>query len=299
MRASCPTRLAVVGIALLGLTPTKGGAELTPAASRDDADIFLSGALVGASGEDTVYSWDFKLTYPKASKLLGVTRNSQWDRWRVCSPMVEFIANKGTDANPDRVNVSAQIGFLWDTRKEAPSALTSIHWLTRAGGEADRTLDTRDVIIATLGRAIFRTFKGGGNKKFAVTPEVEAGVEVGENYQNVLSKDGSGSVLRTYGALRYRQELGSSKWVFSASYQYRALLRDEVFGEEMGGEIVRRLTSKPRDFVDATVDFSPTEYLSIRPGYKRGSLPPAFTFVDSEFSLSLVFSAAVRPPEGQ
>src|SRR5262245_60533375 len=87
----------VIALILGAATPSLAQLTLEPAKDRAEADVFLGGALTSASEASTVYTWDIKLTYPRVFRALDTDQR----RWLSTSPIVEFVANKGTDANPD------------------------------------------------------------------------------------------------------------------------------------------------------------------------------------------------------
>lgn len=154
---------------------------LVPATDKASADIFLSGALTSAANAETVYTWDVKLTYPRVETRLGRSSN-----WLLASPVFEFAANKGTNANPDRIAAggAAAIDFFTGsiTRRLVPDVL----WLHTVTGEFDRDRTTRGLMYQMAGRLAFRTFFTGARAPLAFVPRVEGGFELGENYVNRL-----------------------------------------------------------------------------------------------------------------
>jgi hypothetical protein len=96
---------------------------------------------------------------------------------------------------------------------------------------------------------------------------------------------------------------GREAFVLVASYQIRELLQDEAFARKIDGTMTRVLDSKHRSFLDIGVDVGLRGFASVRPRFRRGSLPPAYSFVDNEFSISFEFKGTVprsvcdrRPP---
>src|SRR5213594_105289 len=81
-------------------TPALAQFGLTTAKTRNDADIYLSGAMVGQNNVSTTYQWDIKFSYPRFYQ--GYQQDT---RWLTLSPVVEFTATKGTNANPDKVKL--------------------------------------------------------------------------------------------------------------------------------------------------------------------------------------------------
>ena len=275
-------------LVLLMLALARGAAAqaLEPAADKSSADIFLSGALTAAGNADTIYTWDIKFTYPKIEKRLGSS-----DHWFVASPTLEFVANKGTNANPDRIAVGGVGEVHFYTFGLFGRQIPNVVWSNVVTEEFDRDRVTRALAYQTAARLAFRTFSFR-NASVAFVPRVEGGVEVGQNYENRLQSDGSGRVTRLYGGATVYQELGVPWLTLSFAYQVRRPLQEEIFLRKHGdGRVELRLTKETRHYVEVAPLFKVGKWFSLKPTYKHGSLPPAFNYVDGEFSLSLLFSA--------
>jgi hypothetical protein len=286
-------------VAVLGSArPTFAQFGLEPARDRAEADVFVGGALTTAREAETVYAWDIKLTYPRVFRALDRDQR----RWLSASPLVEFVANKGTDANPDYVRIGGQFGLIFD-RSEAivdgPSrpVITELQWLTQVAGEFDRGLDTRGWAATSLARVILGTFGPapvpGSSRAFAFVPLLDGGVEVGTNVRNLLEPKGSGTVVRLYGGVNALQELGRETLVLLGTFQVRGLFRDEVFARKIDGRTSRVVNKESRWFLELGLDVGLGGFASLQPRFRRGSLPPAYSFVDNEFSVMFEFKGAV------
>jgi hypothetical protein len=294
------SRWVALGIALVIGTaaPVLGQFELEPAKDRVEADVYAGGALTTAQDADTVYAWDIKLTYPRIFRAL----DREQRRWLSTSPILEFVANKGTDVNPDRARVGGQVGLLFDRSEAIVDAtsrptITEVQWLTDVAGEFDRGIDTKGWIAASFARFLFRTFgpppAPGSSRALAFVPLLDGGVEMGSNVRNRLDPEGSGAIARLYGGVNVFQELGRESLVLTATYQVRGLLRDEVFARKINGTVTRVLDSETRSFLDVGLDVGLMGFASVRPRFRRGSLPPAYSFVDNEFSITFEFKGVV------
>lgn len=251
--------------------------------SRSLSDIYLAGSLVSAKGTDTIYSWDIRIAYPKL-----INKNLKGGkRWFSLSPLVEFVANEGTDANPDRGKIAGQICYKFDPTN-GQRTIIETQWLTDIGAEFDRDIETRNFNVGTFLRLLFKTF---GHNRYAFVPELEFGFEFGRNFRNKISEKGSGNFGRIYIGFNVYQELGSENIVLLANYQYRGLLRNEVFSEKIEDEFAWSLTKKARHYVEVGISIPIGELFSITPKFKRGSLPPAFTFINNQFSVNLELKA--------
>jgi hypothetical protein len=71
------------------------------------------------------------------------------------------------------------------------------------------------------------------------------------------------------------------------TYQYRDLLRDEIFTEASDALASRFLSRKPRHYCDAAIRFPIASYLAFRPEHKWGSLHPALPFMDHQYLLNI------------
>ena len=101
--------------------------------------------------------------------------------------------------------------------------------------------------MSTFLRLLFRTF---GHNGYAFVPEAELGTEFGKNFRNLISEEGYCNFGRIYFGFNAYQELGAENRVLFATYQYRGLLKNEIFGEKIEREIVRSLTKKARHYVE-------------------------------------------------
>ena len=284
-KAKARSALAAVVLSLWGIPA--GAQALEPATSKAEADIFLAGSLTAASNADTIYAWDIKVTYPKLERPLGSSAN----HWLVASPRLEFMANKGTNANPDRISIGGSAEILFFTSEATRRLLSTVNWANVVAGEFDRDRTTKALAVQTLTRFMFRTFLPAPSFEFL--PMMESGFETGNNVQNKLSPTGSGPVARLYAGVNVTQRLGQPGIALTGTYQVRRPLRDEVSlrVRRTATEIV--LSTRTRQYAEIGLVFTPSQvkFLAIRPTYKRGSLPPAFTYVDNEFSLSFQFAA--------
>jgi hypothetical protein len=83
--------------------------------------------------------------------------------------------------------------------------------------------------------------------------------------------------------------------VFSitGTYRLRLLAFDEPFVETVHQVTTVSLTTKPRNWVQANVNYAPWrfKYLSLNAKYEYGELPPLFTLVNHQFSLGFTLQA--------
>jgi len=76
----------------------------------------------------------------------------------------------------------------------------------------------------------------------------------------------------------------------TAEYVRRWPVRDEVLTstDTTGNVVTTSINTKPRDDVNGGMSLDFTKYAGVRFGYERGSVPPAFRFVDNKVTFGLV-----------
>ncbi len=149
--------------------------------------------------------------------------------------------------------------------------------------------------MQSIVRGVFRTFGPDQHvDTLGFVPWLEAGVETGKNVENKLQPDGSGTIGRFYAGVNAYQRLGLPWIAVTGIYQFRRPFREEVFlrKSEIGTDL--RLSKDARHYTEIAVVINVQKFLSIKPTYKRGTLPPAFNYLDNEFSLALQFGAKAQ-----
>jgi hypothetical protein len=288
---------------------------LTKANGREDSDIYASGTLVGAQNATTIYAFDAKFayryfthTFQRFNRSLQQNESTRWDiRTR---PLLEYVTNKGTRSSPDKINLGAELGLVRRFVR-SPTAQgvgkvkpRNIQLVFNPRGEFDRKATTRSFVSGIFSRTVFPTLPGLNASFLNIAPLIEAGIEQGHNYRNKLQQEGSGRVSRWYAAFvatiwhcefdAMEKSRNPCKWsdkVVELRYEYRGPRRDEIVTERSEAPEVRFLSTKPRHYADIALRIPITPYIAIKPQYKWGSQPPAFPFLDHQYTLNLEMSA--------
>ena len=267
---------------------------LNKANGRNDADIYASATLVGAASATTIYAFDLKFAY----------RQKYWpinDNWVFrARPLFEFVTNKGTRTSPDRVNLGGEAAFARSftrplrargLRKAQP---TEVSLVANPRGEFDRKFDTRNFVGGTFTRIVFPILPGPNPARVNLAPVLELGTENGTNFSNRLQPAGSGAIARIYGGFSgivWHRRLEPRSPFLQLGYQYRGPLRPEIYTELADSPGIRYLSGKPRHYVEAGLTIPINNYVAVKPQYKWGSLPPAFSYLDHQYTLNLEVSA--------
>lgn len=280
------------------------GQGLEEANSRDDADIYASGSLVGASNAQTIYSFDVKFAYREYRTHIGSFQGPWYFRAR---PLLEYVTNEGTSTSPDYVNLGGEVGFFRQMERPKTGVRwlrpTSLEFVFNPRAEFDRDISTRNFVTSSFLRLAFPNSPEHASL-LNVNPSLQVGVESGVNYSNALQAQGTGTIVRLYGGIsaifwhcgkdpktHQRDQCDVSGRNLELRYQYRGPLESEVFTQRSDDPAIRFLSTKPRHYFEAGLRIPVFSYFALRPQYKWGSLPPAFSFMDHQYSLNLEVSA--------
>jgi len=293
---------AVFVLCLLLSATSLYGAGLEEANTRDEADVYASGTLVGASNAQTIYAFDVKFAYRQyKTHLPGSSFKSKW--YLQARPLLEYVTNQGTSTSPDYVNLGGEVGLFRQFRRGGPFRPDSVEIVFNPRAEFDRSVSTRNFVVATFARLPFPNYPDRPSPVNLHT-SLELGMESGHNYSNVLQPQGSGTIARAYGSLSLlfwhcgidpdthaRKQCEAGKRNLELKYEFRAPLQQEIFTQTLQDPAVQFLSSKPRHYFEAGVRIPVFSYFALHPQYKWGSLPPAFSFLDHQYTLNLEVSA--------
>jgi len=253
----------------------------------------------------TIYTFDVKYAYRNKTWRLG---NSKW--YGEVRPLLTFVTNKGTRSSPDALNLGGELGVLRFLRRSQkhPYALkpTTFELILNPRGEFDRKFDTRSFTTAAFARFGFPTYPLAS---VGLSPSSELGTENGVNFSNKLQKNGSGQVVRLYSSVsvvvsycpstasgsRACVDKGWRSTNLQAKYQLRSPFRDEILTLRNDSPGIRVLSSKARHYVEIGLKIPLMPYAALKPKYKWGSLPPAFSFLDHQYKLNIEVSGKHNP----
>jgi hypothetical protein len=264
---------------------------VSPAKSRDDADVYISGSVAPAVGSGPTYSIDSNGKYIIRS--LGQTGAT------TLSAVGDIKTDNRPTADPDSFHwgipiqhVSANwyayqwstIGMDFDKKAQAMNLVSAPNFtfiLNHDFKKPDPKINGVDDIVASIGL------------------NLTVGAEFGDNLRNdfaVVNKNDKGEtpffrgVPAISAGLVIPQILHLNKISVTSNYTARILTRDELFLETRNTkDPIPKLTSGTRNYLENNIQFMFTEYAGFQIKHKFGTLPPAFKFVNHSVSIGLVF----------
>jgi hypothetical protein len=295
---------------------------LKAAKDRDDADLYGSFSFLTGVGTSPIWVIDAKgggaltlqhLLHPKTSPKDAIHKS--WNRIRT-GLFADVQVNTDTKAPVDRTQIDPNsIRAFWKVfgTHRIGHRLYSMYWEVQpAGGEFNHSNPSSN-------------FVGGGKVQFVTLPFDNApldfnpqfGIEIGKNLNKPSVLFDHPVDLSHYDAIRrfvtgadadlykFRKQIKDPDDPYlvtvSGSYVARILFSPEPF--TVSTLVVDSTTGKParqkvvsmrqntRHNVSADINWNATKLLGLQLGYKFGSLPPLFEFVDHQVTIGLVFKA--------
>jgi hypothetical protein len=270
----------------------KDSLSFTAADGREDANIYLSGEVAGASGEKFNGSVDVKVEIP-FRKIIG-------NRVHIFNfPLFELKASSSPQADPDSMN----IGFSWEwpvwryrgETLEVP--IRRIIWRNAPKIESERDFDNTNFIWESRFRFMSRTYSA---KHATLYFRPFIGQELGANINSPV-KEAEGRFLyrplagTTLNLIFPIQAAGLQDISFEGSYIRRWLLRREIgFEEDDEGNLKAVSIGRgPRDYVTAKINLDFTKAFGATVSYEYGQLPPSFKLVDHKTSIGLTYKVKI------
>lgn len=267
---------------------------LSTAKKRDDADIYIEGIAEGARKSKTAFTVDASF-----AKKFRFKRDEDDYYWK---PFFNIKASTNPDADPDSLNFGVEFATPTKLLAENPIGLARVYFTEAAKIEADR--DFENVNLVGDIRARFHvTKKLFQTERHNLVPF--AGIEFGRNFKSPVAEIKGNAIARPLiGANLYvalynfdRETYGYRRTIsFETLYERRFPLTREIALDEDddGNPIALRPSRAPKDYLKSSVTVDFAKYFGFKVSYEYGSLPPVFKFLDSKFSVGLVFKGAFQ-----
>lgn len=286
-------------------TEDDGGVNFKTAKGREDAHLYFAGEINRASGTPFSGSVDLKIELP-----LPALRSPRHE----LLPFLDLKASNDPDADPDTIKagvesklIVAQAGLEYS----ANSPVVGIAWYNGAKIEGDRDFDNTNLIISSKFlfplKPIFLTPATRDRAFVAFTPFV--GIEAGKNMASpVAEAEGRGLARILVGSHFFaRLYQGNEsfarltldgvyerRWPLLAEVGFRDATVEVLNGKDKTVQVPAFFGSRPRQWVEAKLNYNFNKYFGIFTGYQYGELPPAYKLVDHSFRFGLVVKAKIK-----
>jgi hypothetical protein len=259
-------------------TGGKSGSLFAAVPTVQAADVSFSGKITAVDAAKPKYSFEAKV---KKDWNLGGNRGALGFN-------AEVYADDETNADPDRITVGSTYRRILDSRPHG----SILHVQPIAGEFGRKTPRTKGLLTTAAVEHVLLPTTGPGHAQAAIL--VYGGVELGSNFANAISKDGSGTVARVrVGANPYavfKLPHGPFK-VFKASGQWdaRFLGNEEIDPGRLDAAKLPTLTRRARQFLKIDFDIAVNDFVSLTVQHRQGYLPPTYKKVSPTLVLSLTF----------
>jgi hypothetical protein len=269
------------------------------------ADVSLSGSFLAGGGTKPIYSFELKGGLYKRDEVQGllgfhpgVTGTVEINRY-VQPP------NNRTTFDPDSITAALAFQRLKAFRRPKLGLYGLQFDEALPSGEFSRTDPSSNIIFRSSLLLGFRSISSPKHPSLYGTIYPVLALEAGKNLNKPSTIAMTAVDLSRYNAI-FRGVIGSdavfavasadrSADVFSISGSYRVRLPafDEPFVETLHQATTVSLTTKPRNWVQANVNYAPWrfKYLSLNAKYEYGELPPLFMLVNHQITLGFTLKA--------
>jgi hypothetical protein len=270
---------------------TSSGSFLQPATDKNTADIYLSGLYSPALHSAAQYTIDAQATLVKQLGLKPV---------RVGGTAV-VATDKRPSADPDSFLVSGVLQWIPIAkpflRERVRGAL--LQW-NFAGLEFDRKSTTETFISSPVMEFPVRVYPAAkaSDSTTAVSLIPLFGIQLGDNFENVVLPNGTGLVVRGMGGamFTYSRKLTLpylTQLTFTSNYTVRIPGRPEIFTYTQYNSATGKSTDLPmigsqaRHHVKNEFDITFAKPFSLTIKHEYGELPPTFRKINNSISIGL------------
>lgn len=259
---------------------------VTAANGRGDSNLYVSGLITGASGQDVQGSVDIKFEYPRWSKV-----GSRWIRF---APAFDLKASTDPRGDPDSLKLGFDMSFFaWRYAGDDFSApFRRLWWLNSAKIESNREFDNTNLFWESRFTLLSKTYISD-SATFYWRPFF--GHELGANLKSPLAAAEGRFLYRplagaTLGLL-FPVHSGLQGVSLEASYIRRwPLRRETTFTEDGSGQLqLARFGKGPKDYLKTGLNLDITKALAATLSYEYGELPPLYKLVDHKFGVGLTY----------
>lgn len=268
-----------------GKAPPKVPA-LKAASGKSDAQLYFDGEISHVRTGNLIGSYDLKLSHNSYFDFLGTVASQ--------TPLFTLTGGDTPKADPDSMQLGWTLSFpLFVSDYRAP--LLGMIWQQTPQIESTRNFTYSNLVYSSQFQMIGRTW-GSPIKGPSLSVIPYLGVDLGRNLSTTVAIARDQTIVRplTGGTLNLLLfKIKSTSVSVNGDYVRRWPLTNEVLlsTNSAGDTVTASAGTKPRDHLKTGLSVSLNTYTSLTVAYERGSLPPAFQFVDNKWTLSLVIKA--------
>lgn len=267
-------------VELLDETRTVNKEVRAEARNSDDADVYVSGEINGASKQRASFTTEVKLQRYKPVS----------PSWRY-TPFFKLNASTDPAADPDNMEAGLRLRYIAGRFAGIPGAYYDHAFKLESERDFDNTNLIYDTRLTLLPAA---RPKGFTKHKFFINPYV--GAELGKNLRSPLKAAEGDGIARAMAGVDLRlviftknDDAPSINW--TTSYVRRWPLTEELgFEADDDGNLQLKTFGKsPRDFVSSKFSYRLNRFLDVFTAYEWGRVPPSYKLVDHRFRLGFAY----------
>ena len=304
--------------------PESVASGLKAAKNRDEADLYGNFSFLSGVGTSPIWVIDVKAGYADTLQRLLRPHTPGQQPGRLQSIKTGIFADiqTNTDTKPpvDRTEIDPDsIRAFWKffETKRIGHRIFSMYWEVQpAGGEFNRSNPSSNFVAEGKLRFDIVPFNTG-RKRVGTDFDPQIGMELGKNLNKPSTLFGQPVNLNNYDAIRrlvsgadadlyvYRKKIKDSddpylvtisgSWAARIPFSPEPFTVSELVPDPTTGQPKRQkvvtMRGNTRHNVRVDLNWNVTKLLGFQIGYRYGSLPPLFEFVNHQVTIGLVFKA--------
>ena len=267
-----------------GAAPPK--TTLKAADGKNDALFYFDGEISHVRKGAVLGSYDLKLNYLTYKNFLGMVIQE--------GPLYTLQGGDEPKADPDSMQLGWNVIMPILIGDGTPNLFTGLLWEHTPQIESTRDFTYSNFVYSSVFRLVSRAWTSSSGQRVYFRPYF--GVDVGRNLSTTVATAKDQTILRPLTGVTLNMvlfKMGAASVSVSGDYVRRWPINNEVLlsTNSSGNLVIASAGTKPRDHIKSGLAVDFTKFASLSINYERGSLPPAFQFVDNKWTLSLVIKA--------
>jgi hypothetical protein len=256
------------------------GMPLKPADGKDDSRYYFNGQITHTSGTDVTGTYDLKIAYQTWYHNTNLMQG----------PIFTLQGGNDPQGDPDSMTIGWTFSYPL-IRSQTPGPFLALAWENSPHIESTRDFTYTNFVWSTRFKMISRSWTAQSGARVYFRPY--GGLEYGKNLASEVQAARDQTVIRPLIGSTFAVVVpiaGDASFSLTGEYIRRWPLRNEVLisTDKTGAVVTTSAGTTVRDDFNGGITLNFTKYAGVKFGYERGSIPPAFKFVDNKVTFGLL-----------
>jgi hypothetical protein len=253
---------------------------LKAADGKDDSRYYFNGQIAHTRGSDVTGTYDLKIAF----------QNWYHNTNLLQGPIFTLQGGNDPKGDPDSMTIGWNFSYPM-IRSQTPGPFLALAWENSPHIESTRDFTYTNFVWSTRFKMISRSWTAPSGGRVYFRPY--GGFEYGKNLASEVAAARDQTVIRPLIGSTFALVVplaGDASFSATGEYIRRWPVRGEVLlgTDKTGNVVTTSVGTQARDDFNGGVSLNFTKYAGVKFGYERGSVPPAFKFVDNQVTFGLV-----------